>query len=76
MRDRNYKSTDVVKAVRKNNIKFVKFWFTDILGQVKSFAVTAAELEEALERGMGFDGSSIEGFARIDESDMVAMPDP
>ena len=51
-------------------------WFTDILGILKSFAITVEELEGALEEGMGFDGSSIEGFARIDESDMVAMPDP
>jgi len=51
-------------------------WFTDILGFLKSFAITVEELEEALEEGMGFDGSSIEGFARIDESDMVALPDP
>ena len=51
-------------------------WFTDILGYLKSFAITVEELEGALEEGMGFDGSSIEGFARIDESDMIAMPDP
>ncbi|MBI4332159.1 MAG: type I glutamate--ammonia ligase [Chloroflexi bacterium] len=51
-------------------------WFTDILGFLKSFSITVEELEGALEIGMGFDGSSIEGFARIDESDMVAMPDP
>lgn len=51
-------------------------WFTDILGFLKSFSITVAELEEALEEGMGFDGSSIEGFARIDESDMIAKPDP
>jgi glutamine synthetase len=51
-------------------------WFTDIVGALKSFAITVEELEKALEEGMGFDGSSIEGFARIDESDMVAMPDP
>jgi len=51
-------------------------WFTDILGILKNFAITVEELENALEDGMGFDGSSIDGFARIDESDMVAMPDP
>jgi glutamine synthetase len=57
-------------------VKFVRLWFTDILGFLKSFAITIRELEGALEDGMGFDGSSIAGFVRIDESDMVAMPDP
>ena len=52
------------------------FWFTDILGQLKSFAVGTEELEDAFEEGMGFDGSSITGFNRIEESDMIAMPDP
>jgi len=66
----------VVKMARENDVRFIRFWFTDILGFLKSFAVTISELEEALEDGMGFDGSSIEGYARIDESDMIAMPDP
>ncbi|ADK84514.1 glutamine synthetase, type I [Desulfarculus baarsii DSM 2075] len=66
----------VLKAVRDNNVKFIRLWFTDILGMLKSFAISPAELELAMEEGMGFDGSSIQGFARIDESDMVAMPDP
>ena len=66
----------VLKAVRDNNVKFIRLWFTDILGFMKSFAITPNELEMALSEGMGFDGSSIQGFARIDESDMVAMPDP
>jgi glutamine synthetase len=57
-------------------VRFVRLWFTDILGFLKSFAITVRELEGALEEGMGFDGSSIAGFVRIDESDMVAMPDP
>jgi len=57
-------------------VKFIRMWFTDILGILKSFAITVEELEGALEQGMGFDGSSIQGFARIDESDMVALPDP
>jgi glutamine synthetase len=57
-------------------VKFVRLWFTDILGFLKSFAITSEELAGALEEGMGFDGSSIQGFARIDESDMVALPDP
>jgi glutamine synthetase len=66
----------VLKMAKEHDVKFVRLWFTDILGILKSFAITVEELETALEEGMGFDGSSIEGFARIDESDMVAMPDP
>lgn len=66
----------VLKIAREHNVKFIRLWFTDILGFLKSFAITVEELEGALENGMGFDGSSIEGFARIDESDMVAVPDP
>ena len=65
----------VLKTVRDQDVKFIRFWFTDILGFLKSFAITREELEGALEEGMGFDGSSIQGFARIDESDMMAMPD-
>lgn len=66
----------VMKMAKEANVKFIRLWFTDILGFVKSFAITVEELEGALEEGMGFDGSSIEGFARIDESDMIAKPDP
>jgi len=66
----------VLSMVRENDVKFIRLWFTDILGALKGFVITSQELEEALEQGVGFDGSSIEGFARIDESDMVAMPDP
>jgi glutamine synthetase len=67
---------DVVRIVKDKQLNFVRFWFTDVLGSLKSFAITPAELEGAFEEGMGFDGSSIEGFARIEESDMVAWPDP
>ncbi len=67
---------DVLREAKEHDVKFIRLWFTDILGFLKSFAITVEELEEALERGMGFDGSSIQGFARIDESDMVALPDP
>jgi len=67
---------DVLKIVEDKHIKFVRFWFTDVLGFLKSFAVTPAELEGAFDEGMGFDGSSIDGFARIEESDMIAWPDP
>ncbi len=66
----------VLQIVKEMNVKFIRFWFTDILGFLKSFAITVEELEQALEEGVGFDGSSIEGFVRIDESDMIAMPDP
>ena len=67
---------DVLRIARAKKVKFVRLWFTDILGFLKSFAITIRELEGALEEGMGFDGSSIAGFVRIDESDMMAMPDP
>jgi glutamine synthetase len=67
---------DLLARVESENIEFVRFWFTDILGQLKSFAVGREELEGAFEDGMGFDGSSITGFNRIEESDMIAMPDP
>ncbi|HIE33831.1 MAG TPA: glutamine synthetase [Candidatus Altiarchaeales archaeon] len=70
-KDKDY----VMKEVEKNDVKFIRLWFTDVLGFLKSFAITAEELETALDDGMGFDGSSIEGFARIHESDMIAMPD-
>jgi glutamine synthetase len=66
----------VLEMVKKHDVKFIRLWFTDILGFLKSFAITVEELENALDEGMGFDGSSIEGFARIDESDMLAVPDP
>jgi len=66
----------VLKAARDRNVKFVRLWFTDILGTLKSTAITAEELESALAEGVTFDGSVIEGFAREDESDMIAMPDP
>ncbi len=67
---------DVIKSVKDNKVTFIRLWFTDVLGVLKSFAITPEELETALDEGMGFDGSSIEGYARIEESDMVAMPDP
>ncbi|MCL0029676.1 glutamine synthetase family protein [Dehalococcoidia bacterium] len=66
----------VLRTAKEHDVKFIRLWFTDILGFLKSFAITVEELEAALEDGMGFDGSSIQGFARIDESDMVALPDP
>ncbi len=75
-RSKEEASEYILKMAKEHDVKFIWLWFTDILGILKSFAITVEELEGALEEGMGFDGSSIEGFARIDESDMVAMPDP
>jgi glutamine synthetase len=72
VKDKEY----VLRTAEQNNVTFIRLWFTDVLGFLKSFAITIEELEGALEEGMGFDGSSIEGFARIEESDMVAKPDP
>jgi len=66
---------DVLKVVKEKGVKFVRLWFTDILGQLKSMEITEKELPGALEDGRGFDGSSVEGFARIFESDLVALPD-
>ena len=66
----------VLKTVEERDIKFIRFWFTDVLGVLKSFSVTESELDGAFEEGMGFDGSSIDGFTRIQESDMVAYPLP
>lgn len=67
---------DVLKLAKERNVKFIRLWFADITGQMKGFTITIDELEHALEDGMGFDGSSIKGFARIDESDMIALADP
>jgi glutamine synthetase len=67
---------EILAQVEDQDIQFIRLWFTDILGQLKSFAVGKDELEGALEEGMGFDGSSITGFNPIEESDMIAMPDP
>src|SRR3954469_13123899 len=66
----------VLKRAKELDVKFIRLWFTDILGVLKSVNITVEDLEGALEEGMGFDGASIEGFARHEESDMVAMPDP
>src|SRR5690348_6622115 len=67
---------DVKALVDEHQIRFIRFWFTDILGQLKSFSINAAELEDAFEGGRGFDGASITGFNAIEESDMIAQPDP
>jgi len=77
MLDKNVKKSKeyILELVKEQNVRFIRLWFTDILGTLKSFAITVGELKRAMEEGMGFDGSSIQGFARIDESDMIAMPD-
>ncbi len=66
----------VFRMIKENDVKFIRMWFTDILGFLKSFTTTVGEMERALEDGLGFDGSSVQGFARIDESDMLVLPDP
>ena len=66
----------VLRTLEERDIRFVRLWFTDVLGYLKSVAVAPAELEGAFAEGIGFDGSAIEGFARVYESDMVARPDP
>jgi glutamine synthetase len=66
----------VLRTVEERDIRFIRLWFTDILGTLKSVAIAPAELENAFEEGIGFDGSAIEGFARELESDMLAKPDP
>ena len=66
----------VIQACYDHDVKFIRLWFTDILGTLKSMAITIEELEHALDDGVTFDGASIEGFARVDEADMVAVPDP
>lgn len=66
----------VLRAVEERDIRIVRLWFSDILGTLKSVAIAPAELESAFAEGIGFDGSAIEGFSRISESDTIAMPDP
>lgn len=66
----------VLRTLEERDIRFVRLWFTDVLGYLKSVAIAPAELEGAFEEGIGFDGSAIEGFARVSEADMVAKPDP
>src|SRR5262245_30391126 len=70
-RQRDY----VLRSVEERGVRLVRLWFTDVLGQLKSFAISPAELENALEEGMTFDGSAIDGFSRVQESDVLARPD-
>ena len=66
----------VLRQAGEAEVKFIRLWFTDVVGRLKSFSITRDELEAALDHGMGFDGSSVTGFNAIEESDMIAMPDP
>src|SRR2546423_198585 len=66
----------VLRTVEERGVRFVRLWFTDVLGFLKSVEITPAELEVALEEGMTFDGSTIQGYSRIQEADMLARPDP
>lgn len=67
---------EILSFVEERQVRFIRLWFTDILGRLKSFSVGRDELQDAFDGGMGFDGSSITGFNAIEESDMIAMPDP
>ncbi|MFN3699134.1 MAG: type I glutamate--ammonia ligase [Dictyoglomus sp.] len=67
---------EILKYIKENDVYFVELWFTDILGYLKSFTITSRELEKAFEEGLGFDGSSVRGYTRIEESDMIAFPEP
>ncbi|HPB32529.1 MAG TPA: glutamine synthetase family protein [Candidatus Sumerlaeota bacterium] len=75
MGEREKKAEALLKEFKSKKVKFIRLWFTDVLGFLKSFTVTETEFETALYEGMGFDGSSIEGYARIQESDLIALPD-
>ena len=66
----------VLRTLEERDIRFVRLWFTDVTGYLKAVAVAPAEIEAAFAEGIGFDGSAIEGFARVYESDMLAKPDP
>ena len=66
----------VLRTVEERDIRFIRLWFTDVLGILKSVAVAPAELEAAFAEGIGFDGSAIEGLTRVYEADMIARPDP
>lgn len=66
----------LIEIIKREGVEALRLWFVDILGQLKGFSISVAELDRALEEGIGFDGSSVEGFVRIEESDLLAIPDP
>ena len=72
----NHEIDFVLRTVEKRDVRFIRLWFTDVLGNLKSFSISSEELEEAFTEGIGFDGSSVDGFTPIEESDMLAYPDP
>ena len=74
-KEEKQKIKDILKLTEENNIQIIKLWFVDILGKLKSISVSYREFEYAMTEGMGLDGSSVEGFARIYESDLIALPD-
>ena len=76
MASMNKQQQYVLRTVEDRDVRFIRLWFTDVLGKLKSVAIVPAELEGAFSEGIGFDGSSVEGFSRIFESDMVLSPDP
>ena len=76
MADASRTAADVIALCQERDIRFIRFWFTDVLGQLKSFSIGRDQLGDAFANGIGFDGSSITGFNAIEESDMIAMPDP
>ena len=66
----------VLRTVEERDIRFIRLWFSDVLGNLKSFAISPEDLEEAFDEGVGFDGSAVDGFAQLEESDMLAFPAP
>ena len=71
----SYTKEDIIRIVREENIQFIRLQFTDIFGQLKNVAITASQIEKAVNNQMMFDGSSVQGFVRIDESDQCLRPD-
>ncbi|RME26405.1 MAG: glutamine synthetase, partial [Candidatus Zixiibacteriota bacterium] len=67
---------DVLRLIDESEVGYVRLCFTDVLGRIKGMSIARSEIEQVVEEGQGFDGSSIEGFSRIDESDLMAIPDP
>ena len=70
-----YSKDDIIRMVQEEDVEFIRLQFTDIFGQLKNVAITSSQLEKALDNQCMFDGSAIEGFVRIDESDMYLYPD-
>ena len=70
-----YTKADILRMVKEDDVEFIRLQFTDIFGDLKNVAITSSQIEKALDNKIMFDGSSIEGFARIEESDMYLYPD-